>query len=145
MKLPAFVTVVLCLCWSLQSSGEDNGDFDPELEDLSAQYAECAAYFRLAYFALMNSGAEESAGSIREVEDSMMLVALALASVERDQDMAVEVTNSRIEFSMKMMKQEINNRNENFSILMNKYQLPCQEKLTNPKERVADALSRFAG
>ena len=72
-----------------------------------------------------------------------MLVALALASVGRDQEMAVQVTNSRIEMNMKIMKQEINNRNENISILVNKYLFDCQEALTKPSGRVIDVLKRF--
>ena len=43
--------------------------------------------------------------------------------------MAVEVTNSRIEMNLKKMKREIDNRNENISILINKYHFPCIERM----------------
>ena len=73
-----------------------------------------------------------------------MFVSLAVASKGRSQDMAVEVTISRIEMSMKIMKQEIDNRNENISILINKYQFSCQEALSSPSSAVMQVLNSLA-
>ena len=41
---------------------------------------------------------------------------------------------------MKKMKQEANNRNENISILINKYQFGCQEAMKNPPKEIVEVL-----
>ena len=137
----SLITYLLC---SSQSIAQNATEFDPELENQSAMYAECAAYYRLVYFALVESQQEETASAYREMEDNAMFVSLAVASKGRSQDMAVEVTNSRIEMSMKIMKQEIDNRNENISILINKYQFSCQEALSSPSSAVMQVLNSLA-
>ena len=127
-----------------QSIAQNAAAFDPELENQSAMYAECAAYYRLVYFALVESQQEETASAYREMEDNAMFVSLAVASKGRSQDMAVEVTISRIEMSMKIMKQEIDNRNENISILINKYQFSYQEALSSLSSAVMQVLNSLA-
>ena len=54
--------------------------------------------------------------------------------------MAVKVTNSRIDMYMKKMKQESDNRNENISILINKYHFGCEEVMKNPPNEVMEVL-----
>jgi len=120
-------------------------EIDQEWEDLSGAYAECAAYYRLVFFALESSGETEAAASYREVEDNAMLYALVLASGGRDRDMAVQVTNSRIELSMQQMKDEINNRNENISILINKYNGNCTQIMQQLPEILLEAMVEVSG
>jgi hypothetical protein len=106
-------------------------NFDMNSENLSNDYAECAAYYRLVYFAMNASNKKETANAYRQLENTAMFYSLLLAKKgkRRDRDMAVEVTNSRIEMNLKKMKQEVDNRNENISILINKYHFPCQERM----------------
>ncbi|OGT70282.1 MAG: hypothetical protein A3H44_01195 [Gammaproteobacteria bacterium RIFCSPLOWO2_02_FULL_57_10] len=120
-------------------------EIDQEREDLSGAYAECAAYYRLVFFALESSGEAETAASYREVEDNAMLYALVLASGGRDRDMAVQVTNARIELSMQQMKDEINNRNENISILINKYNGNCTQIMQQLPEILLEAMVEVSG
>ena len=127
-KQLAYVLLALFLPCAV---AQEARDFDMNAENLSAEYAECAAYYRLVYFAMKSSNEEETAKSYRQLEDTAMFYALLLANRGRDRDTAVEVTNSRIETNLKKMKQEINNRNEDIAILMNKYHFSCQEKIEN--------------
>jgi len=63
-----------------------------------------------------------------------------LANEGRSKGMALEVTNARIEMYIEKMKQEVNNRNENISILINKYHFGCQEAMENPSSQLTTIL-----
>jgi hypothetical protein len=73
-----------------------------------------------------------------------MAVSLALASVGRTNELAVNVTNSRIEYYKKLMLQEIDYRNENISILINKYNQSSIDLLKSPSKKVLEALDNFS-
>ena len=133
---------VTFLAGSTIGFSQESQSIDTELESISGQYAECAAYYRLVFYAVDASGEKETASSYRELEDNAMFNSLLLASEGRDQDLAVEVTNSRIEMYLKKMKLEANNRNENISILINKYHFECQELSENPPTELANAMQR---
>jgi hypothetical protein len=136
------ISIVLMVVNPLLSFSQSKG-IDKNLENISGRYAECAAYYRLAYYALMSSNQPETAKAYRESEDMAMLYALMLAREGRGKDLAVEVTNSRIEMYMKKMKQDINNRNENISILINKYHFGCQEAMQNPSDEIVPIMEKY--
>ena len=64
---------------------------------------------------------------------------MLLASQTRESEMAGKVTLARVEYSKKEMLKEIDHRNENISILMNKYQ-DSSEKLINKPPQVVKKL-----
>jgi hypothetical protein len=138
------ISLSLLVSFSTASWAQDPPLIDTELENLAGSYAECAAYYRLVFFALEATGEPETAAAYREFEDNALLISLVLASSGREQDMAVNVTNSRVEMNMQLMKQEVDNRNENISILINKYQLKCKELSENPSELVVKVVSDAA-
>ena len=119
---------------------QDLPTIDPESENLAGDYAQCAAYYRLVYFAMESSDENEAAMAYRELEDNAMFYSLLLASKSREQDVAVNVTNSRIEMNMNLMKEEADNRNENISVLINKYHFNCKELSENTPELVMQAI-----
>ena len=140
----AFITIVivLFLC-PLNGFCENSEDFNKDYENLSGQYSECAAYYRLVYHAINSSGDAKTANSYRELEDTVMLYALVSAQPGRDKNKAIEVTNSRIEMYIKKMKQETNNRNENISILINKYHFGCMELVQSPPETLINLIREY--
>lgn len=71
-----------------------------------------------------------------------MFYSVLLANEGRSKDLAVGVTNSRIEMYMKRMKQETDNRNENISILINKYHYGCVSLSENPPTELQTVLQR---
>ena len=71
-----------------------------------------------------------------------MFYSLLLASESREKDMAINVTNSRIEMYIKQMKQDTNNDNANISILINKHNYTCQDAMKNPPQEVVNILNR---
>ena len=113
-----------------------------ELEDLAGLYAECTAYYTLVYHAVNNSGDSDTAAVYSEVMDNAMFYSLLLASESREKDMAINVTNSRIEMYIKQMKQDTNNDNDNISILINKHNYTCQDAMKNPPQEVVNILNR---
>lgn len=132
--------LVMIFVFSGNVSSEETKKIDPTLEKISGQYAECAAYYRFVYHAMNSSNEKETANAYRQLEETAMFNSLLLANEGRSKDVAVEVTNSRIEMYMKKMKQEANNRNENISILINKYNFGCQEAMKNPSNHVVEIL-----
>ena len=143
MKTLLIATILVWLMIPTQIYSQESEKINKAKDDMAIEYAVCAAYFRLVYFALESSNKQDAAKKYRKIEDAVMLYSLLLANQGRDQDTAVEVTNSRIEFNMKLMKQEIRNRNENISILMNMYQLSCIELLNNPSDMVKEVVNRY--
>ena len=133
---------MLCVT-SLSSFGQQATGINKGMEDISGQCAECAAYFKLVYHAMVSSNETDTAISYSELEDMVMFYSLLLANQGRDKDTAIEVTNSRIEMNMKMMKQETNNRNENISILINKYHFGCLEIIKNPPEILLKLIKNY--
>jgi len=136
-------TLIASLFFAFISTGAVGQEIpliDPEYENLSGDYAQCAAYFRLVYFAMESSDENDAAMAYRELEDTAMFYSLLLASKGREQDVAVNVTNSRIEMNMKLMKEEADNRNENISVLINKYHFNCKELSENTPDLVMQAI-----
>ena len=140
MKTIMCISVLIFLVNPMLSFGQEGKGIDTNLENISGQYAECAAYYRLVYHAMNSSNEKETANSYRQLEDTAMFYSLLLANEGRSKDVAVEVTNSRIEMYMKKMKQEANNKNENISILINKYHFGCQQVMENPPSHVLELL-----
>ena len=133
----------LITCPLVSFAQEDKG-IDKTLENTSGQYAECAAYYELVYHAMNASNEKETADAYKQLEDNAMFYSLLLANEGRSKDLAVKVTNSRIDMYMKKMKQEANNRNENISILINKYHFGCEEAMKNPSSEVLEVLETRA-
>jgi hypothetical protein len=138
------ILTYIAFCWSAAVSAQEPPTIDSDMENLAGDYAECAAYYRLVFFAMESSNEAETAQAYRELEDNALLLSLALASRGREQDVAVNVTNSRVEMNMQLMKEEIDNRNENISILINKHHFDCKDLSENIPELALQALSEVA-
>ena len=126
----------------LPSYSQENKQIDKNLENISGQYAECAAYYRLVSYAMETSNELKSADTYRQLEGQAGLYSILLASEGRNEEMAFKVTQSRIEMYIKQMRQETNNRNENISVLINKYHLECQEAMDNLPKAVLEILKK---
>jgi hypothetical protein len=140
MKRIMCISVLIFLANPVLSFGQEGKGIDTNLENMSGQYAECAAYYRLVYHAMNSSNEKETAKGYRQLEDEAMFYSLLLANKGRSKDVAIEVTNSRIEMYIKKMKQEANSRNENISILINKYHFSCQQVMENPSIQLLELL-----
>lgn len=111
-----------------------------EKNNLSAQYAEAAAYFEIVAEALSKSG-RDAAKYAAEAQIAMAY-ALTLASEGRTQDFAIKVTIARIESSKKMMLREMDYRNENIAIIENKYADKSFELMKNLPKDVREAIMK---
>jgi len=124
------------------SVAEEETQINAHLEGIAGEYAECAAYYELMYYAMKSSKEDKIADKYKKQEDSAMLISQLLAGEGRSKDMALNVTNSRIDMYMKKMKQETDNRNGNKSILIKKYHFHCNEIMVNPPIEVSAILQR---
>ena len=136
------LSIIMFLFNPLVSFSQEIKEIDKDLENISGQYAECASYYRLVFHAMNSSNEKETANAYRQLEETAMFYSLLLSNEGRSKDVAVEVTNSRIEMYMKKMKQEANNRNENISVLINKYHFGCQEAMEKPSSRLVELLQK---
>jgi len=126
------------------SFGQETKGSDKNLENISGQYAECAAYYTIVYHAMNSSDEKSAANAYSKLQKKAMFYSLLLAAQGRSKELAAQVTNSRIEMYMKKMKQEANNDYANISILINKYHFGCQELMENPSKYVVDILAAEA-
>ena len=131
---------VFALMLPLISFAQNENGINKNLENISGRYAECAADYELVYHAMNASNEKETAAAYKQLEDKAMFYSLLLANEGRDKELAVKVTNSRIDMYMKKMKQEAHNRNENISILIDKYHFGCEEAMKNPPSEVHQVL-----
>jgi hypothetical protein len=114
-------------------------------DNLAVKYAEAGAYFLIVHQAMEQSGekyAEVSKG-YGDQYDLCCMISMLLASQTRDSEMAGKVTLSRVEYSKKEMLKEMGHRNENISILMNKYQDSSIELVNNPPKIVNDLFAEI--
>lgn len=132
------------ITYPLLSFAQENKGIDKNLENISGQYAECTAYYEIVYHAMNTSDEKETADAYKQLGNNAMFYSLLLANEGRSKDMAVKVTNSRIEMYKKKMKQEADNRNENISILIDKYHFGCEEAMKNPPGEVTEVLKTKA-
>tara|TARA_B100001964_G_C14058823_1_gene520424 strand:- start:422 stop:862 length:441 start_codon:yes stop_codon:yes gene_type:complete len=137
--------VIMILIYSGNAWGEKTEKINPTLENISGVYAECAAYFAIVYNAFLSSGDAGTAAQYAKSQESAVSTAMLLAKQGRTLKMAYEVTKSRIEMYSQQMKKDTKNRNENISILANKYAFSCKEAIENPEKftiELADKLEK---
>jgi hypothetical protein len=112
-------------------------------DNLAAKYAEAGAYFLIIHQAVKQSGTQyaELAKTSGDSYDYCCIISMLLASQTRNTEMAGKVTLSRVEYFKKEMLKEIDHRNENISILSNKYQDSSFELINKPAEIVKKLLA----
>ena len=142
MKKTIFIVLLILILSPLSSFGQESRQIDKNLDNIAIQYAECAAYYELIFDAMKVSNENKTANAYRQLENDAMFYSMLLANEGRSKDLAIEVTNARIDIYKKTMKQEADNRNENISILINKYHYDCQELMQNPPTELIEVLKR---
>jgi len=144
MKRIICISIFILFLNPMFSFGQETRGIDKNLENISGQYAECAAYYTIVYHAMNSSDEKSAANAYSKLQKKAMFYSLLLAAQGRSKELAAQVTNSRIEMYMKKMKQEANNDYANISILINKYHFGCQELMENPSKYVVDILAAEA-
>ena len=142
MKKTIFILLLILILSPLSSFGQEKRQIDKNLENISWQYAECAAYYGLVFNAMKASNENQTANAYSQLENDAMFYSLLLANEGRSKDLAIEVTNARTDIYIQKMKQETDNRNENISILINKYHFECQELMKNPPTELIEVLKK---
>jgi hypothetical protein len=127
----------------LVSFSQENNKISQDLENFSGQYAECAAYYRLVSYAMESSNELKTSETYQKLEGLAGLYSHILASEGRSDEMAFEITKSRIEMYIKNMKKEANNRNENISVLINKYNFECNNLIENPPNDIKQIFKKY--
>jgi len=140
MKTLTIAILIAIFASPLFCFSEETKPINGELENLSGQCAECAAYYELVFYALSSPDNSKkldtgkAAKAYMQLSDTLALYSGLLAMQGRDFDTAVEVTKARIEIYKKQMGREAHNRNENISILINKYHDECTQLVQSPPE-----------
>ena len=102
-------------------------------DNLSSEYATCAAYYTVMVGALTHSGESELADQYSKNGSVAFDYALEFAKDNRTEEMANSVTTSRFTLYAEGMMKEIGNDASNVSILLNQYAYRCKEALEDPE------------
>lgn len=118
----------------LPSFCQEDREVNQVLDNISSQYAECAAYYTITYHAMESANQTEAATAYAQLMETALYIAMLTASEGRSTEMASKVTIARVKMYIKKMKQETGNKNANISILINKYHFVCSEAMENPEK-----------
>jgi hypothetical protein len=79
MKRIVIIALLIFFLNPVFSFCQETKGINKDLENLSGQCAECAAYFRLVYHEMISSNETDTAKSYRELEDMVMLLLSAFS------------------------------------------------------------------
>ena len=94
-------TLSLVFVSPILSFSQETQKIDKNLDNIAIQYTECAAYYDLVYYAMKASDENKTANTYRQLENDAMLYSLLLANEGRSKDLAIEVTDARIDIYKK--------------------------------------------
>jgi hypothetical protein len=87
MQKTIFILLLILILSPLSSFGQEKRQIDKNLENISWQYAECAAYYGLVYYAMKASNENETANAYRQLESDAMFYSLLLGNEGRSKDL----------------------------------------------------------
>ena len=141
-RVLSIIVFILCLVWNTHVFSENLQKTDKNLENIARQYVECAAYYELVSESFKVSGNGEAVNDYLELRDTAKFYSLLLASEGMSQDIAVQLTNSRLKMRKTKLSGEINYKYENISIIIDKYHFDCQKIVQNPPAELKAMLAK---
>lgn len=141
-RVLSIIVFILCLFWNTHVFSENLQKTDKNLENIARQYVDCAAYYQLVSESFKVSGNGEAANGYLELRDTAKLYSTLLASEGMSQDIAVQLTNSRIKMRRTALSGKIYYKYENISILIDKYHFDCQKIVQNPPTELMAILAK---
>lgn len=141
-RVLSIIVFILCLVWNTPVFSENLQKTDKNSENIARQYVECAAYYELVSDSFKVSGNGKAANNYLELRDTAKFHSLLLASEVMSQDIADQLTNSRIKIRRRILSGKINYKYENISILIDKYHLGCQKIVQNPPAELMSILAK---
>jgi len=109
------------------------GELKAIMDNVSSDYAECAAYFGITSVGVERSGEKELADKYRGISTSALTYAIESAKAGRTEDMAMKVTEARVKMASEQMMTDIGRDFSNLSILLSKYRLHCKKAMKSPE------------
>ena len=141
-RVLSIIVFILCLVWNTHVFSENLQKTDKNLENIARQYVECAAYYELVSESFKVSGNGEAVNDYLELRDTAKFYSLLLASEGMSQDIAVQLTNSRLKMRKTKLSGEINYKYENIAIIIDKYNFGCQKIVQNPSAELKAMLAK---
>ena len=109
-----------------------NADWPKDMMDnVSMEYATCAAYFAHAASAVKNGGDQETSDRFASIYEEVVTLAVFAAQAHRSDEMAIKVTSARVNMVMDAMQDDIDNDYSNFSLLYQKHHKRCEFIIDN--------------
>ena len=141
-RVLSIIVFILCLVWNTHVFSENLQKNNKNLENIAKQYAECTAYYELVSESFKVSGKGEAVNDYLELRDTAKFYSLLLASEGMSQDIAVQLTNSRLKMRKTKLSGEINYQYENIAIIIDKYHFGCQKIVQNPPAELKAMLAK---
>lgn len=134
-----WIIVLLFLAATDVASSDQSAEMVKEVtNNISSEFAQCAAYFTISSEALKRAGENPTADKYRKTSDTALEYALIAAQEGRTAAMAQKVTLARFEAGMKEMLEEIDKDVSNIAILQNKYGLRCKNSMERPEDMMKE-------
>ena len=107
-------------------------------DNVSSEFATCAAYFAIVSEAVSRSGDKDISNQYKSIQETAMSYALISAKVGRTDEMAQKVSLARFSMFLQGMGEDMGKDISNISILSNKYAFTCKNAMEKPEKLMED-------
>tara|TARA_R110002049_G_scaffold262589_1_gene438655 strand:- start:2390 stop:2854 length:465 start_codon:yes stop_codon:yes gene_type:complete len=141
-----FYVFVLVGAANSQVVSANPGTMKRVLDDVSVEYATCAAYFEIVVGAVFDEDADTNTlkQQYSQVAHAAREKAIVIAQVFRSRELAEKITKSRVEMAAKSMLDDIGNDLANVEILISEHLEACKRTMDDPStvldEKYAEAM-----
>ncbi len=131
------LAVALLLPLSVYATEAD--EISKEVADnVSSEFASCAAYFAIISEAVARPGDKEMSMQYKNIQETAMNYALTSAKTGRTSEMAQKVAVARFGMFLQGMGEDMGKDMSNISILSNKYAFTCKKAMEKPDKLIED-------
>jgi hypothetical protein len=124
----------MCLvCEAIYGDAQTQSLAERVADNVSSEYAACAAYYQIVSVGLERASEAEGAANAYTASETAFQYSYLSAHESRSEEMARNVTRSRLEFYVKSMLEDIAHNMSNISILANNYADRCKLAIEDPE------------
>jgi len=150
MQISKFIVAALFSLGAFSETVAQDVPLDPEvhkdaMNNISAEYAKCAAYFTHVAASSHNAGDEDVSENYGAMSKSALDLAYKFALFDRSEKMAVDVTATRYEMAIESMTEEIEKDYSNFELLFQQYGRRCNFVMTDTEAFMQEWMDEASG
>ena len=133
------ILIITILLIPLSAFAIEADEISKEVADnVSSEFAACAAYFAIVSEAVSRSGDKDISKQYKSIQETAMSYALISAKTGRTDEMAQKVALARFSMFLQGMGEDMGKDISNISILSNEYALKCKNAMEKPEKLMED-------